>query len=462
MDHLTWVLVIGFVVVFLACALLATKDRKENFGFQEYIYIPPQMEIEEKGKKKRKKKGRGDWNPWSIYGSGLVGGGGINWGVGGGGGGTVNTVQQPLQQGSFPLFPWNRQQQPLVPVGPPATTSAPAPSVTTSAPTTTKAPAPGPDPAPATVTDDGHDASKHISGPTNDSGIILPGKGPGDIPYLDVQASTKTDPASDYFGFQLNKQKLDEIGKKLNILPADQITAKLESLGIITVPPHNEREVIRRDSATYMTIALAAKLAVLPIEKANEKTGSQCFTIQTDGSIRLAIPSDSGIPKTCTDLAKCYGRLKGFAMKGNLKKVQEVMAACGGDQKTLTNDELVYLWGLNEHHNLHSTYLGKNETYGHGNAAHLTSLNEFSNWRLGRCENYTDTKPMTKTCIVNDEDIEFRCEHPKFGKGYDSPGDGSICEKGWMGFYNDTGLYAQWDAIRDAYLFKKNIQPYKS
>jgi hypothetical protein len=339
----------------------------------------------------------------------------------------------------------------VVPVAPAAVPVAPA--VVPVAPAVVPVPATPeaePDGAATAPTPDFNHS--HSDGTTQGDGAMVP-LGPDDIPYLDPHQSTKADPKTGFFGFPMNRSRLNTIAEKLNMIGPDGFAKSLSRLGIIGEDvPGSEHEKTRRESAIYSAMATAAKLTLLPIETANEATGSTCFT---------GAPAQEGQAGGCDGLSKCYGRLKGFATQSNVAKVKEELKKCGGSQKNLSDDELIYLWGLNEHHNLHCCSFSDPQGHQLHHASHLTSLNDYS--MLGSPECGGDDKP--KKCTVGDEEITIRCEHPKpWAPGsYDNAnGNGSICTKGWMGFHNDTGMWPEWPAIKAAFTFVDKVKPYKS
>ncbi len=295
----------------------------------------------------------------------------------------------------------------------------------------------------------------HSDGTVIGDGVIVP-LGPDDIPYITPKQSTKADPNIGFFGHPMNRVRLKTIAEKLNMIGPDGFAQSLSRLGYISADvPGNAEENIRRDSAIYSAMATAAKLTLLPIATANEATGGTCFT---------GAPSENNETLhsgKCDKLSKCYGRLKGFAVQNNLAKVKAELENCGGSQKGLSDEELMYLWGLNEHHNLHCCSFTDPQGHQLHHGSHLSSLNEYSMRGLPMCGG--DETP--KKCTVGDEEITIRCDHPKpWDKASydDAKGNGSICEKGWMGFHNDTGMWPEWPAIRAAFNFMDKVKPYRS
>lgn len=369
----------------------------------------------------------------------------------------------------MPQFPGMRYAQPTMPSAP-AVVPVPTPQVPVPAPQVVPVPAPAPEQttvpapqeqetapaaepvAPAAAAPEPDPTGSHSDGMTHGDGVMVP-LGPDDIPYLDPQQSTKADPKTGFFGFPMNRARLDTIAGKLNMKGADEIGQSLASLGIISAQvPGDEREKTRRDSAIYTAIASLAKLTLLPIQAANDATGGTCFT---------GAPAQDGQMGGCDALSKCYGRLKGFAMQSNIAKVKAELKKCGGSQKSLSDEELIYLWGLNEHHNLHCCSFSDPQGHQLHHASHLSSLNEYSMLGLPECG--SDDKP--KKCTVGDEEITIRCEHPKpwAPESYNgAKGNGSICSKGWMAFHNDAGMWPEWPAIKAAFTFVDKVKPYKS
>ena len=100
----------------------------------------------------------------------------------------------------------------------------------------------------------------------------------------------------------------------------------------------------------------------------------------------------------CLIGGKCYGRAKYFAMKGDGASVRRLLLACGGSKtniEKLTDDDLVELWAINEHLDIHCCGFGAPEFF---HAVHSTSLNDCANtndcseapYIGGRWENHYD------------------------------------------------------------------------
>jgi hypothetical protein len=86
----------------------------------------------------------------------------------------------------------------------------------------------------------------------------------------------------------------------------------------------------------------------------------------------------------CELASKCFGRAKYFAIKGDGAAVRRLLTACGGSQGNLaklTDEDLVELWGVNEHLDIHCCGYGNPEFF---HAVHATSLNDCGN--VGDCE----------------------------------------------------------------------------
>lgn len=105
----------------------------------------------------------------------------------------------------------------------------------------------------------------------------------------------------------------------------------------------------------------------------------------------------------CFQAAECYGTLKKLALEEEGEKVRAKLVECGGKAMDLTDEELVQIWGANEHHNLHAILVPGGPV---GNAVHATSLN-------------------------------------------DNPGDGTGDVV--LGGYNDKGAYPQWGWLEAAH-----------
>ena len=112
--------------------------------------------------------------------------------------------------------------------------------------------------------------------------------------------------------------------------------------------------------------------------------------------------------------SKCYGRAKYFAMQGQGPAVRRLLLACGGSRANiakLTDEDLVELWSINEHLDIHCCGFGAPEFF---HAVHATSLND--------CANQNDCQ-----------------EKPYIGGRWENHYD----QHGPMGGFNDKGNYEQ-------------------
>lgn len=126
----------------------------------------------------------------------------------------------------------------------------------------------------------------------------------------------------------------------------------------------------------------------------------------------------------CMSGAKCYGRAKYFALKGDGKAVRKVLTACNGSAANiakLTDTDLVELWALNEHIDIHCCGMGKSEFF---HAAHCTSLNDCGD---------------PAACPKDKPPVDGVGNAYVGGRGDDHWGT-----HGPVGGFNDKGNYEQW------------------
>jgi hypothetical protein len=211
---------------------------------------------------------------------------------------------------------------------------------------------------------------------------------------------------------------LDPIFAKLGMPSVQAIIPKMDALNAFNTGQPDEKKA----AGAYVTLITAAKFLLLP---------PKVFLKDCP----VATTEDMQKNKECKVAAKCYGRLKYFATKGDTAKVKQILQECGGSQKNLTDSELVTLWGTNEHHNLHCCLVPGGVV---GNAVHATSLNN-------RSHLFTDTcNDKTKCTHPEVTHADMVCDWPATRPDR-AAGDGSLCKEGWLGGYNDTGRYPQWN-----------------
>ena len=111
-----------------------------------------------------------------------------------------------------------------------------------------------------------------------------------------------------------------------------------------------------KDISVYNLMLLAMRLKVVPIEQWR---------------------SNPGCVKECLQASRCFGPLKYFAMEGNLPKLKEKLTECGGGDwiAKLDDADLMWIFGSNEHRNLHSSINQGVEQASLYHASHLGSLN---------------------------------------------------------------------------------------
>lgn len=111
-----------------------------------------------------------------------------------------------------------------------------------------------------------------------------------------------------------------------------------------------------KDISVYNLMLLAMRLKVVPIEQ--WETNPACVA-------------------ECLPASRCYGPLKYFAMEGNLPKLKAKLIECGGGKwiEPLTDDDLMWIFGSNEHRNLHTSIIQNGEQGAFYHASHIGSLN---------------------------------------------------------------------------------------
>lgn len=180
----------------------------------------------------------------------------------------------------------------------------------------------------------------------------------GDIEYFDTGSSNHiVEPKSGTvnekrFGFTLNKNKLDAIFAK--IFPGgDPVAKTTEHLRKINGFNYNPSTIdpttkIKHEAGTYLALSVAAKF-------------------------KLVSPSSFA---SMEEAAAMYAKLKIAGMKGDAATVASLIK----DPKGLSPEQLAYLWGTNEHQNLHAILFGNPDVY---HAVHATSLNDMVGLEVG-------------------------------------------------------------------------------
>ena len=100
------------------------------------------------------------------------------------------------------------------------------------------------------------------------------------------------------------------------------------------------------------------------------------FLLISPNSFKQCLGSCQPDKCSCDPADKCFGRAKYYALKGDGKAVRAVVEACGGSKTNLAklqDNDLVELWGVNEHHDIHCCGFGAPEFF---HAVHATSLND--------------------------------------------------------------------------------------
>jgi hypothetical protein len=160
----------------------------------------------------------------------------------------------------------------------------------------------------------------------------------GDLPVYTPTASGHQGPEG---GFRLNAPRLAAIFHKLKFPTMTSMIRRLDSLKAFN--PHQPSE--KKVAGAYLAYSVAAKFVLLP-------------------------PS---LFKTKLSAAQAYGSLKLAGMSNDAAKVRQLLSQFGGSTQGLSDADLTYLWGSNEHQNLHAIVFGNADVR---NAIHATSLND--------------------------------------------------------------------------------------
>jgi hypothetical protein len=219
-------------------------------------------------------------------------------------------------------------------------------------------------------------------------------------------------------GEMITAAKLDPIIQKLSLPKPQQMIEKIDSANAFNPGQPPEKKL----AAAYLVLATLGKLKTLPAELFVKDCPNW--------------DSGSGDDRSCDKAGKAYGMMKYHSILKDYSTVSSILKQHGGNQYTLSNEELMTLWSTNEHHNLHCCLIPGGHV---GNAIHMTSLNN-------RAHVFTDMCKDVSKCNhpeVKNPKVDVICAWPDFRKDR-AGGDGSLCSKGWYGGYNDTGRHHQW------------------
>ena len=160
----------------------------------------------------------------------------------------------------------------------------------------------------------------------------------GDLPVYSPRASGHQDFK---FGHPLNGPRLDAIFKVLKFPTMSAMIDRLDSLNA-----YNTRQTTEQKTAgAYIAYSTAAKFKLLPLT----------------------------LFKTEMDAMRAFGSLKLAGLRKDGVEVQNLLLKYGGNTGNLSPNELAYLWGSNEHQNLHAVLFGKEAIY---DPVHATSMND--------------------------------------------------------------------------------------
>jgi hypothetical protein len=222
----------------------------------------------------------------------------------------------------------------------------------------------------------------------------------------------------------LNPNKLDPIFHKLKLISPEAMISKLTEKNQFThgQPPNKQLAV------AYLVLSTIAKLKILP---------GELFEKQCPNWI-----SNQGNDKSCNAAGKAYGLMKYHSIRREWPKVSAIIKQHGGNDHGLSPEEIMTLWAANEHHNLHCCLNPAGDV---GNAVHMTSLNNRAHvtpTTPGKCESSVF---QCRHPEVLDPTKDIVCEWPDIRKKRNdmADGDGSLCNEGWHGGYNDTGRHHQ-------------------
>ena len=440
---LAYVLILIVGVLALACMFFMNRMIVlEHFDdMMEYIYIPPQSVMNTKKSKHWSPFGFpplqnfgipfGQWNtPQMVSSLSGLNVGGVPW-MGGYGG--LPFFGNESSSGSAEVDDDDTDGAVEDDTYRPSPGSVPVPSPG-SAPVPSPGSAPVPSPGSAPVPSSGSapvPSPESVSGSRGTSGTT----GNVDanaIKILDEYASLHQSESDGEF---LNPEILDPIFKKLGLPDANEMIKKISRVEDGYNGGQNQGEAGL--AGAYVALITAAKFKLLPPE-----------------TFRSSCPDDD--KNICQTAQKCYGNLKYLAIKNKINELKAKLIECMGKKSDtegsythgLSDDELMTIWKTNEHHNLHCCL---NPSGPIGSAAHVTSLNN-------RSQRYTDVCKDKNKCANKDIDkSDIRCQGddawPKSRSDESNHGDGSLCNYGWLGGYNDTGRDAQWGWYRNALKF---------
>jgi hypothetical protein len=176
---------------------------------------------------------------------------------------------------------------------------------------------------------------------------------PDAIPYTD-KGSAHIDDAR---GRRISPSVLQPIFDKLNIGTHADWLQKCSAKGLFNAGIDKGKMV------TYNVMHLVAKFLLL---------NPSVFKGQGD------CPTECSDPNKCPCFiaGKCYGRAKYYAIKDDSASLRRLLTVCGGNAQNiekLTDKELIDLWSINEHLDIHCCGFGAPEFF---HAVHATSLND--------------------------------------------------------------------------------------
>jgi len=431
---MSWFMLGLLVIVLISIVVTSSKLFSINEGFQEYIYIPPQSVISADHRdnsaymhflfaqmqQQMMFPGTGGF-PQGVFGGGYGG-------YGGGYGGSHGVRRgQPLPndiiRNAPSQTPDTRDISPdtpdknTEPEQQPDTLPDPNP-VVEKAPETVPAPA-AEQPKPAAETPDAAkpktdtpDAAKPSSD-TSASSSSVGGISITPIPpsgTINIISNPKFITPSDPVGLEkpMHQAGSMHISMKNGFDPSKKAleTAFSKVFPGVTIP--NLKAKCERffnwsgmaDRGTYNIMLTSMRIKIVPIEQWENK-----FDCKT----------------ACLPGSRCFGPLKFYAMEGNLPKLKEKLKECGGGDwiSKLTDDDLMWIFGSNEHRNLHTNIQQSGDGAAFFNAAHCSSLN-----------------------YLGDREGEDDC--PTCTLGWHG-GSGNDANKGEiLGGMNDTGNSYQW------------------
>lgn len=218
-----------------------------------------------------------------------------------------------------------------------------------------------------------HAGHNNSSGSTN---VTLTPMG-GDLPLLTPGASSHQDHSN---GFVPNSTALNGIAATVGAPDIGAFVRATDALGAYNAGQPEDKKI----AGAYLTMITYIKMKLM-----------SPFTLGNEGNA-----------------SRVYGALKRAGMDRNAASIRTTLAQNGGNTGNLSDEQLVRLWGTNEHWNLHAVL---NPGGPVGNAVHMTS--------------------------INDRDM-----HVHDGMGFPQGG------------YNDRGEYPQWGWYETAKNLMNNIR----